>query len=241
LAIALQEAGESGIESASLPIRLGAPPAALAVLLEQEGTLQISGRVYATDAAASLAARLVRLVDEAHRARPLEPGVSLQEVRSRLGAPPELVDFVLARAVEQGSIETDGGVIRAAGWSPRLTREQRDRVQAIENALRDAAHEPPSVGELVARFGADAADLLRVLERDGRVVPVEPERFYATESVSTLIDRLRTGMITKREYAPAELRELLGFSRKFLIPFLEYCDRRGLTVRGASGRFWHGT
>jgi hypothetical protein len=37
-------------------------------------------------------------------------------------------------------------------------------------------------------------------------------------------------------YGPAELRELLGFSRKFLIPFLEYCDRAGITRRDLEGK-----
>jgi hypothetical protein len=48
-------------------------------------------------------------------------------------------------------------------------------------------------------------------------------------------------MAVGREYSPAELRELLGLSRKFLIPFLEYCDRVGYTVRGVTGRLWRGT
>jgi selenocysteine-specific elongation factor len=97
------------------------------------------------------------------------------------------------------------------------------------------------VTELVPRFGAEAADLLRLLEREGRVVAVEPERYYAVASVDALVERLRANMTPGREYSPAELRDLLGFSRKFLIPFLEYCDRRGLTIRGATGRRWHGT
>ena len=96
------------------------------------------------------------------------------------------------------------------------------------------------MSELEARFGAQTADLLRMLEREGRVVAVEGDRFYTREGVASLVARLRDGMVKGREYSPAELRDLLGFSRKFLIPFLEYCDRQGLTVRTISGRTWHG-
>jgi hypothetical protein len=39
-----------------------------------------------------------------------------------------------------------------------------------------------------------------------------------------------------RIYSPAELRDVLGVSRKYLIPFLEYCDRRQITERRADGR-----
>jgi selenocysteine-specific elongation factor len=238
LRLALAEAGESGIDISSLPIRLGVSPRDLDGLLEHDETLCIEARAYAADTATDLESRLVRLVDGAHRARPLEPGVSLQEVRSRLGAPQALVDFVLARAVERRAIETDGGMIRAAGWTPRLTDAQREALRQIDDTIRAAAHEPPSVAELEPKFGSVVSDLLRHLERDGRIVAVEPERYYSTASLNSLIDRLRVGMTKGKDYSPAELRELLGVSRKFLIPFLEYCDRQALTARTARGRIW---
>ena len=78
--------------------------------------------------------------------------------------------------------------------------------------------------------------MLRLLERDGLIVGVEPGRFYATESVENLVNRLRDGMTEGREYSPAELRDVLGLSRKYLIPFLEFCDRRRITERRATGR-----
>ena len=241
LAVALREAGEAGLEVATLPVRLGVPPREVSNLLNLAEVLTIGGRVFAADVATSLEERLVRFVADAHRARPLEIGVSLQEVRSRLGAPAELIDAVLASAAARGSIESSGGVVRAAGWTPRLTDAQHRALTEIEETIRVAGNEPPGVAELVPRFGTEVADLLRLLEREGRVVAVEPDRYYAAASVDALVERLRANMVAGREYAPAELRDLLGFSRKFLIPFLEYCDRRGFTARGATGRSWHGT
>ena len=240
LEFALREAGEAGLDLSSLPVRLGVPPVDVPPLLEKESTLRIGDRIYATSVAEALADRLVRLVEEAHRTRPLEIGVSLQELRSRLGAPAELTDAVVAGAASRGLIETVGGVVRAAGWVPRLTPVQQKALREIDETIRGANHEPPSIGELEPRFGPHVVDLVRILEREGRVIAVEADRFYAAESLAALIDRLRNGMTKGREYSPAELRELLGFSRKFLIPFLEYCDRRGFTIRTAGGRTWHG-
>jgi selenocysteine-specific elongation factor len=241
LTVALREAGDAGLDVATLPVRLGVPPRDVTNLLNSGDILTLGGRVFAAAAAAALEERLVRLVADAHRAQPLEVGVSLQEVRSRLGASAELIDAVLASAAAHGTIETTGGVVRAAGWTPRLTDAQRRALAGIEETIAAAGNEPPSVAELAPRFGADTADLLRLLERDGRVVAVEPDRYYAAGNVASLLERLRTNMAAGREYSPAELREVLGFSRKFLIPFLEYCDRRGFTTRGATGRSWHGT
>ena len=51
-----------------------------------------------------------------------------------------------------------------------------------------------------------------------------------------MVDAMRNGLERGREYSPSELRDVLGLSRKFLIPFLEYCDRTGITDRRAQGR-----
>ena len=80
------------------------------------------------------------------------------------------------------------------------------------------------------------APVARFLAREGALVAVEPNRYYAAASVDALVVRLRDGMQPGATYGPAELRELLGFSRKFLIPCLEFADRTGHTVRDAAGR-----
>ena len=37
-------------------------------------------------------------------------------------------------------------------------------------------------------------------------------------------------------YTPSELKDVLGVSRKFLIPLLEFCDKTGVTERSGDGR-----
>ena len=242
LELSLAEAGESGLDPASLPIRLGVSPAAVSRLLADQASpiVRVGARLYTRPLVEALEERLVALVDQYHRAHPLETGASLQAVRSQLTGHTELADYAVARAVANGRAETFGGTIRRAGWAPRLTPNQQELAARIHQALIEAGDEPPSVTELSARFGVASADLLRVLEREQRVVAVDADRYYASERVASLVQRLETGMRPGHAYAPAELRDLLGFSRKFLIPFLEYCDRLGLTERAASGRVWRG-
>nr|MBA3656957.1 SelB C-terminal domain-containing protein [Gemmatimonadaceae bacterium] len=83
-------------------------------------------------------------------------------------------------------------------------------------------------------------DVLRFLHKEGRLTQVEADRYYDTGVVGELVGLLRGRMEGGRVYSPAELREVLGFSRKFLIPFLEYCDRLGVTERRFEGRVLRG-
>ena len=43
-------------------------------------------------------------------------------------------------------------------------------------------------------------------------------------------------LVQEQGYTPAQLRDVLGLSRKYLIPFLEFCDRKGITERKGDGR-----
>lgn len=231
-----REAGPAGVPVAGLAVRIGVAPAEVAAIAARVATLVRIGTLLVDAAALSrLEGRLLALVDEEHARHPLEPGTSLQSIRARLGAPPEVADRVVGRLVDAGAVALDGGLVRRAGWSPKLTPTQaqlRDRVAAD---LAAAGAEPPSVSELVARHGSDVPALLRNLEREGRVLMVEGDRWYDAAAVRRLVDALRTAP-GDGVRAPAELRDLLGLSRKYLIPFLEYCDRVGVTERHAEGR-----
>jgi selenocysteine-specific elongation factor len=130
-------------------------------------------------------------------------------------------------------------VARRPDFFPRLDVRQGAQRDALLSALSAAGQEPPSLDELAVSLGVPAGELTtlaRLLARDGALVAVEPSRYYLTASVTALLARLATGMAAGVEYGPAELRDLLGFSRKYLIPFLEYCDRAGHTVRDPSGK-----
>ena len=162
--------------------------------------------------------------------------MSLQALRSRLGGSPELLDEVVRRALAAGVAEVEGGTARARGWAPRTSPDEERLRAMLETRLEEAGREPPSVGELVSAHGPRVPPLLRLLERSGAIVAVEPDRYYAAGALSDLLERLRRSTLEGHEYSPAELRDLLGVSRKYLIPFLEFCDRTGVTRRRESGR-----
>jgi selenocysteine-specific elongation factor len=227
----------------ALPVRLGLSVSGVTELIagEAERVTRLGDRVFDREIVPRLTDRLAQLVEEHHARYPLDVGVSLQSIRARLTAPAPLVEEVVRASVAADTVELDAGVIRRAGWVPRLTPEQRTLVEQLAQAHTIAEREPPSVPELSAKHGDSVPHLLRILERDGRLVQIEPERYYDRAAVTLLVDALRTGMEKGKEYSPAELRELLGVSRKYLIPFLEYCDRHGVTDRRSVGRVLHGT
>jgi selenocysteine-specific elongation factor len=245
LARFLEEAGAAGVHVSALAVHLGIAPAAISSVIAPLGAWRIGDRLLAGEARASLHTEALETLATYHREHPLEPGAPLQWLRSRLRAPDEVSAAVLTVLAGEGGIVVEQGIARRPDFAPRLDARQSVLRDAFLAALSEAGQEPPSLDELASTLEASAGELTtlaRLLAREGALVAVEPGRYYLTPTVDALLARLRTGTAAGAEYGPAELRELLGFSRKYLIPFLEFCDRAGHTLRDGSGkRRWVGT
>jgi selenocysteine-specific elongation factor len=166
--------------------------------------------------------------------------VPLQPLRVRLGVGPEVADWVVRAAVEQGTITIADGLVARAGWAPRYSAEDRVALAAIEAMLERAGREAPTAGEIAAVAGPRTPALLRLLEREGRVVQVGEQRFLAPAAWRDALLALRARTREDRDYAAGEIREIFGISRKFSIPLIEGCDRVGVSARIGEGRrfFW---
>ncbi len=233
----LAAAGQAGVDTRSLAVRLGETPAGIAGLLAGErAVLQVGERIFSTATVQEIGDRLEHEVDEYHAGRPLERGAPLGLMRSKVAADTNLMEEVIRLRTLSSALEIRGSLVSRTGWTPRLSPAQRDASEALRGQIEAAGREPPSGSELSGRFGADTVALLKHLEREGQLVQVEEDRWYAIAAVDLMVSALRMAMVPGTEYGPAVLRDVIGSTRKFLIPFLEYCDRSGVTERRSSGR-----
>ena len=235
------EAGLHGLPHAIIPVRVGiAPERIQEVTARVRGVVRLGDRWYASAALDDARARIVELVTSYLSQHPLSTGAPRSEILSRMHVDQALFDRLVDAAANAGTLHASGAELHPPGWAPALSGQQQQDTDSLLAALEAAGAEPPSVAELEERFGRQTVALLRHLERSGKVVQVEESRFYAPAAVRALLGKMEAAMAGGAELAPTELREALGFSRKFLIPFLEYCDKRGYTIRQGNGRMWRG-
>jgi selenocysteine-specific elongation factor len=230
------EAGARGIRAALLPIRTGLTPREVDAELNATGALVIDSRAFSSEAVRDLSERLELVVQQGTANHPLGEGVSLQSIRSSVKAAEEVIELALSRLSVGGKIERSGSTVRPANWKPELEARDKAASEAIMHEICKQPSAPPSVGELSARFGGKTVALLRKLERDGKLERVSDDRYYSSEALQQIVEKMKGSLQRGRVYAPAELREVLGVSRKYLIPFLEFCDRSGVTERRQEGR-----
>jgi selenocysteine-specific elongation factor len=202
------------------------------------GLVETGGWLVAAAEVEALAGRLADALARFHARHPLEPGMPAQSWRSAAGAAPEaLVDLAVERLTAAGLVAREGALARRGDWAPRLGAGAMRLREDLLAALKEADAEPPSVGELAARHpGADVAGLLRLMAREGLLVAVGKDRYYEAEALRRERDRLVALLQEVGTATPAAVRDRLGRSRKWLIPFLEWCDAQGITQRRGDER-----
>jgi selenocysteine-specific elongation factor len=75
------------------------------------------------------------------------------------------------------------------------------------------------------------SEVIRLLEREGAVVRITTDMYFLASSIEQLRATLVQFLSEKGEMNAASFRDLIGSSRKYTIPLLEYFDRVGLTIR----------
>jgi selenocysteine-specific elongation factor len=230
------DAGLEGLDASTLPIRLGIVPAESGALVERVGLMRIQRAVFHPAALADLEATIEAAILDHVENYPMELGVQLQSLRAMIRAPDAVIDAVVDRLLKKSRIAIRGSALSPAGWSPRLGDRDQALADSIMHEICTEGAEPPAVSELVTSYGGGAQAVLRYLERAGRLVKVSDDRYYSPEAVETMVGKLKSSLEPGRTYSPSELREVLGVSRKYLIPFLEFCDITGVTDRKAEGR-----
>jgi len=232
----LDAEGARGIKTREIAVRVGCTPAEVPDLIEESGAYVGAHNLFVPLAVEQVMASVRRIIAEYEIRAPLASGVPSRTLREGLRANEELVDIGIREMERAGEIETRGPLVSRTGWAPSPSDRDVEIGNHLAHDICAGGQEPPSVGELGARYGSSVPALLRFLERQGRVVQVETDRYYDRSVLEAMIARLKGALVPGKVYVPAQLRDVLGFSRKYLIPFLEFCDRNGTTERRGDGR-----
>ncbi|MDP9200554.1 MAG: selenocysteine-specific translation elongation factor [Gemmatimonadota bacterium] len=228
--------GSRGVVTKELPVRIGCTPSELRNLIDQSGAYVGAHNLFAPSAVQQVMASVRRIIAEYEIKAPLARGVPARTLREGLRANDELVDIAIQEMEQAGEIETMGPLVRRPGWEPSPSDGDVEMSNHLAHDICAGDQQPPSVGELVSCYGSSVPALLRFLEQQGRIVQVETDRYYDRSALDAMIARLKGALVPGKVYVPAQLKDVLGFSRKYLIPFLEFCDRNGITERRADGR-----
>ena len=245
----VRQVGGTGVRLALLSGRVPFGPDRLRGLL---ATLEGGERIVAVErdwflhreSEERLRSQVQTALEQFHRANPLKPGMSREELRGRAGAAEERIfAHVLTRLVAEGAVWSERDKVRLASHEVRLSSEQQRVVDQVETDFLRAEAAPPSPEEALGRAGVqgdEEHELFQLLVEGKRLVRIKESLFFHARALETIQDKLVALLRERKDIGPGDIKDLLGISRKYAIPLLEYFDGRRVTMRVGERRVLRG-
>ena len=236
----LRRLGPGGARTVELRARTPFGPEALRGLLAD---LTASGAALLVDrewyvhraAAERLDAEARAALREFHAREPLRPGMSKEELRTRLGGLEERVFlYLLDRFAAAGTLVVERDKVRLRDHAVRLDPRQQALVDRLEAEFRAAGTAPPALEEAFVKLQLtreEGQGLVQVLVDRQRLVRIKEGLHFHAEPLAEVQRRVVAFLREHQAITPQEMKDLFGITRKHAIPLLEYLDAQRLTVR----------
>ncbi|MDA8164300.1 MAG: selenocysteine-specific translation elongation factor [Desulfobacteraceae bacterium] len=241
----LREAGVGGLTASELAIKMGVfgnrlkkilngPISARQVLVaDSERQRLVAAGVYN-----GLKERTLAILAEFHQQQPLKPGLSKEELRTRIHRQldPRLFQMLLQELIQkEGKLAQDEASVRLASHQVALAASDQNVRDEVEALYRRAGLQPPTVKEVLAQLAgtprALVQEILEMLARERVTVKITEELYFHAASLDDLQQRLVALLQKEGEIDAQGFKALTGLTRKFSIPLLEYFDRNKITIR----------
>ncbi|GAC1328402.1 MAG: selenocysteine-specific translation elongation factor [Candidatus Dormibacteria bacterium] len=171
-----------------------------------------------------------------HGRNPLRPGMAAEELRERLGLRGRGAGEALEALAAAGVVtRREHGALSLPGWEPSLSEPQQRFAESLVARLGADPLAPPRASELGGGRD-DLVDVCQFLEERGRLVRLGPDLWVLRDAVEAAGATLEAHLREVPSVTVAEARDVLGSSRKVVVPLLEHFDAVRLTVRDGDVR-----
>ncbi len=137
-------------------------------------------------------------------------------------------DLLLERL--SGRVEVEEGFVRLPHHRPHLDADQAQAVDRLRSWLERSGLEGPARSEVHRVLGPLAEVAVQVLLDSGEAVELR-ELVYSRTALDRAEERVAQALQAQGPLTVAAVRDVLGTSRKYVLPLLEYLDTRGVTRR----------
>ncbi|MFC5711914.1 selenocysteine-specific translation elongation factor [Thalassorhabdus alkalitolerans] len=185
--------------------------------------------------------RLRESLETFHASYPLRAGKNKSEIlQENKGTYPKgLLEHFLDSGIQKELIKRNNQYISLQNFTPHFPKGWESRMENVVTALqREGLLVSPF--EETAREQSLPDDLMKELRQylleNGKAVPMDDKHIWDQEAVSEAKRKLRDG--TNEVFTLQEAKEVLGVTRKYLVPFLEWLDNEKWTARKDKERTW---
>ncbi len=184
----------------------------------------------------ALKEEIVQFLAGFQQERPLAPGASQEEVKKRFldGSTTACFLFVLDQLRSEKRIETRSGVLRLHGSQVELSPQQEETRRRLLALFEDTVLQPPTFPQIVEKTGlspAQVEEIFYYLLQTQVLIRISGDLVLSSRQVQWLEESVQKSFRKSESFGVSEFKDLLGVTRKYAIPLLEYLDRQRITRR----------
>ncbi len=180
--------------------------------------------------------RVIQTLNEFHEKYHLKPGISKAELKQVL--PDELsgqkYDLFLECLIKNKVVYFIQHMVAWATFKPKPTKDEEKILQNIRNIFLEKSVEAPTVEKVAQKLKLSEEKIMgfiEYLQYLNEFIRISDGYYLLTSVVNEIQEKLITFLKEKHEISLAEARDLLGSSRKYTVPVMEYFDEKNVTRR----------
>jgi selenocysteine-specific elongation factor len=156
------------------------------------------------------------------------------------GISENLLALIVKTLLDDGEVKVEGSGIRLSSHSAVLATDREALAERLLDLIRNSGFRPPPVADMAKSLAVPSNELnkmLGLLVKQGRLVRLEPDLFFHPAVFESAVSKLRSEVAARGVVTVGNITALLDSSRKYVVPFLEYTDKLGVTRREGDQRF----
>ncbi len=178
--------------------------------------------------------KLVELVAAYHQQFPVKLGIFKEELKSRLQLKPLLFASVLQRTMKDQRLVLEKEIIRLPDHQICLEVDEKELKGKILRIYRQAGLQFPDFRFLISELEVTEAEIrtmVSLLEKEGALVRVKEGSYIPSGDYEQLKKKVGTYFEKHGELTTPQFKEMVGLTRKYVIPLIECLDMYKVTQR----------
>ncbi len=192
----------------------------------------IQGMLFSSSIIDFLKSDITLRVKEFHKNFPVRVGITREELKTHFKGLDRKIFINLLSEIDE--LVTEKEIVRLKSFKAALTDIDKVIRQKLISALDKAGCQPPLKNELAKNLSInekEMEDILKLLAKEDALIRINDSLYLLKEHYNIIIDKIKAFSKTNSEITVAEFRDMIGTSRKYALPFLEYMDSKRITIR----------
>lgn len=179
---------------------------------------------------------ILHFLEDYLKQNPLSRGAKKELVRTQVlsSLSPKVADIMFGRLIKAGLVVQESDILKLQSAEAGLSDAQKQLTTRLMQLLENNKFRPPTLKEIMAKLKLkqdQLQELLKILIEEGKIERVRFDLYFSGTAVEEARNKIIAFLKENEKITAAEFRDLIGTSRKFAVPILEYLDLKKVTKR----------